>query len=92
MKLQNLFTSERRTEPIIKLINVIQNDSIINNRVKKMLELDSFNRRTVLNRWLEQLQRKSASENLREALSCLFDDKVAKKVLALINKRQTLNN
>ena len=82
-----LFTDERRTDPFIRLINVMQNDCIINNRVKKMLELDSFNRRTVLNRWLEQLHRKSASENLTQALSCLFDDKVAKKVLTLINNR-----
>ena len=87
MKLQKLFTFERRPDPFIRLINVIQNDSIINNRIKKMLELDSFHRRTVLNRWLEQLNRKNASENLRRTLSCLFDDSVAKKVLALINNR-----
>ncbi len=87
MKLQKLFTSERRTDPFIRLINVIQNDCIINNRIKKMLELDSFNRRTVLNRWLEQLNRKNASVNLRQSLSCLFDDSVAKKVLTIIKNR-----
>ena len=91
MKLPKLFTSEGKTDPFIKLINVMRNDSIIKNRIKKMLELDSFNRRTVLNRWLEQLRRKSASENLRQALSCLFDDSVAKKVLTIINNHRTLN-
>jgi len=87
MKFRKLFTFERRTDPFIKLINVIQNDSVINIRIKKMLELNSFHRRTVLNRWLEQLDRKSANEKLRQALSCLFDDNVAKKVLTLINNR-----
>ena len=86
-----VFTDGRSTDPFMRLINVMQNDCIIKNRIKKMLELDSFNRRTVLNRWLEQLRRKNASENLRQALSCLFDDNVAKKVLTIINNHRTLN-
>ena len=71
---------------------MIQHDSIINNRVKKMLALDPFNRRTVLNRWLEQLYHKNASEHLRQALSRLLDDKIAAKVLELINNHTDTNN
>lgn len=71
---------------------MIQHDGIINNRVKKMLALDPFNRRTVLNRWLEQLYRNKASEHLRQALSWLLDDKIAAKVLELINNHKDTNN
>ena len=68
-----------------QLIQGIRNDPEINKRIIQLLKLDSYQRRNVLNRWLEQLRRKSASENLRQALSRLFDDKIAKKVLTLIN-------
>jgi len=57
-----------------------------------MLALDPFHRRTVLNRWLEQLHRNDASEHLRQALSCLLDDDIAAKVLALINNHKNTNN
>ena len=51
-----------------------------------MLKLDSYQRRYVLNSWLEQLRVHHASENLLSALSCLFDDKIAEKELTLINE------
>jgi hypothetical protein len=52
-----------------------------------MLQLDSYQRRSVLNNWFERLRRQKAPENFLSALSCLFDDKVAEEVLTLINKR-----
>ena len=51
-----------------------------------MLKLDSFQRRSVLNSWLEQLRVHRASENLLSALFSLFDDKIAEEVLTLINE------
>ena len=79
-------------DPFMRLITVIQHDSIINNRIKKMLDLDPFDRRTVLNRWLEQLHRKNASEHLRQSLSCLFDDKIAAKISEFIKNHKETNN
>jgi hypothetical protein len=76
------------TRQFAQLIQGIRDDPEINKRVIQLLKLDSYQRRNVLNRWLEQLRRKSASENLRQALSGLFDDNIAKKVLTLINNRQ----
>ena len=55
-----------------------------------MLKLESYQRRYILNNWLEQLRNRHASENLLKALSFLFDDKIAKEVLTLINKRLIL--
>lgn len=67
------------------LIEIMRDDPEINEKVIKMLQMDSFQRRYVLNNWLEQLRLRHASENLLSSLSCLFDDKIAEQVLALIN-------
>ena len=75
-------------EPLKKLIHVMQKDPIINSEVMKILNLDPYHRRSVLNNWLEQLRLRKAPENLLTALSCLFDDKIAEEVLALINNRK----
>ena len=73
--------------PLKKLIQVMRDDSYINEKVITMLKLDSYQRRIVLNNWLEKLRQQNAPENLKQALSCLFDDKVAEKVLTVINNR-----
>ncbi len=80
-----------KTKPNIKrdefaqLIQIIRNDSEINKRIVQLLKLNSYQRRNVLNRWLEHLRRNSASENLRYALSNLFDDDISKEIFKLIN-------
>jgi len=75
-------------EPLKNLIHVMRNDPVINSEVIKILNLDSYHRRSVLNNWLEQLRLRKAPENLISALCYLFDDKIAREVLALINKRK----
>ena len=75
-------------KPLEKLIHVMREDSIIYSEVIKILNLDSYQRRFVLNNWLEQLRLRKAPENLLSALSFLFDDKIAREVLVLINKRK----
>jgi hypothetical protein len=72
-------------ESLGRLIQVMRDDSVINEKVIQMLQMDSYQRRTVLNNWLERLRRQNAPGNLLSALSCLFDDKVAEKVLVIIN-------
>jgi hypothetical protein len=75
-------------EPLKKLIHVMRNDPVINAEVIKILNLDPYHRRSVLNNWLEQLRLRKAPENLLSALCYLFDDKIAREVLMLINKRK----
>jgi hypothetical protein len=75
-------------EPFIKLIQVMRDDSVVNEKVIKMLQLDSYQRRSVLNNWLEWLRRQNAPQNLLSVLSCLFDDKVVEQVLTLINNHK----
>ena len=80
--------AENEFEPFIKLIQVMRDDPLINKKVIKMLKQNSYQRRIILNNLLEQLRRQNAPESLMQALSCLFDDIVAEKVLTLINNRQ----
>jgi len=80
--------TENEFEPFIKLIQVMRDDPLINEKVIKMLTQNSYQRRIILNNLLEQLRRQNAPENLIQELSCLFDDIVAEKVLTLINNRQ----
>ena len=77
-----------KLKPFIKLMQVMKKDHVINEKVIQLLKLDSYQRRLVLNNWMEQLRVRHASENLLNALSCLFDDKIAEDVLALINDRK----
>ena len=88
MKSSKAEKTENEFEPFIKLIQVMRDDPLINEKVIKMLKQNSYQRRIILNNWLEQLRRQNAPENLIQALSCLFDDIVAEKVLTLINNRQ----
>jgi hypothetical protein len=75
-----------KSDQFSHLIQVIKDDDEINNRVVQLLKLDSYQRRNVLNRWLEQLRRDNASEKLTQALSYLFDNDIAKKVSIIINR------
>ena len=72
---------------IEQLIRVIQNDRIVRDEIMKILKLDSYQRRAVLNIWLAQLQKRHASDRLLSALSCLFDNKIAAQVLELFHNR-----
>ena len=85
------FVSEKSndlSQSFAHLLQTIKEDKEINTRVIQLLKLNSFTRRVLLNKWLEQLRLRKAPENLLTALSCLFDDKIAEEVLALINDRK----
>ena len=69
-----------------RLIQIIHNDPDINKKVTAMLQLDPYQRRIILNNWLEQLRINKAPKNLLNALCSLFDDEVAEQVLSFIEK------
>jgi hypothetical protein len=69
------------------LIEVLHDDQEIMERVVQLLQMDSYQRREMLNIWLEKLQRKHAPPGMIQALTCLFDDTVAKIILSLFVKR-----
>jgi len=84
--------AETEIDPFKKLIQGIRNDPEIKKRIIQLLKMDSYQRRFVLNNWLEQLRRSRAPEKLIQALSCLFDDTIAKKFNELINSPKKNNH
>jgi hypothetical protein len=73
------------SQSFASLLQVIKADKEIKARVIQLLKLDPFERWLLLNKWLEQLRRKQASDNLMQALSCLFDDGIAEKVVVFLD-------
>jgi len=87
LKTINTNNFDTEFETFAKLLQAMRNDAVINKKVIRILRMDSYPRRLILNNWLEELRRKNAPKKLTQTLSHLFDDKVAQKVLFLINKR-----
>ena len=74
------------SEEISFLVQSALEDPVIKQRILELLQLNSFERRSALNIWLEQLRLRDASEELLYVFSCLFDDAIAQKTLSLISK------
>jgi hypothetical protein len=79
------------SQSFTSLLQVIKADEEIKDRVIQLLKSNSFTRRLLLNKWLEQLRRRQAPEKLLQALSCLFDDNISKNLLKLINNHRVQN-
>jgi len=89
MRISNSNNYIAEIESLVTLLNALLSDPLINNKVNKILKMDSYPRHIILSNWLKQLSDNNAPEKLTQTLSYLFDDNVAKKVLTLINNRQT---
>ena len=85
MKISVRDCCKENSDPFETLIEVLRDDREIKDRVIELVQMDSYKRRTVLNNWLEQLLRKHAPPGMIQALTCLFDDTVAKKLLKKID-------
>ena len=77
-------------ESMITLIGIIRENREIRIRLKQVLQMKPYQRRSVLKRWLEQLRVQQAPAPLLEALACLFDDKIAGEVLDIINRQNNM--
>jgi hypothetical protein len=88
MKISPQSELDQDYEPFFKLLQVMRDDPVINEKVLTILKLDPYQRRSIINNWLEQLRKQNALEGLQQALTCLFDDNVASKVLKIISTHQ----
>ena len=70
---------------IVKVLQAIRRDPVINKKVASILRMDSYPRRIILSNWLEQLRRNHAPQKLLRSLAFLFDDAIAEKVRMLIS-------
>jgi hypothetical protein len=73
-------------ETFIDIMRVAQEDNDIRKKLTFILKLDSFNRQSLLNTWLNDLKLQGAPKKLREALSAFLDDAVAEKALEVIDQ------
>lgn len=71
-------------DSFIKLIQIASEDQVVKNQLKTILALDSFNRQSLLNTWIHQLELKKDKSHLREALIPLLNDKLALKCLEIL--------
>lgn len=77
---------EENSDPLDTLIEVLNNDQEIKERVIQLLQMDPCRRHAVLNKWLEQLRGKHAPPGMIPALTCLFADTVAMKLLKKLER------
>jgi hypothetical protein len=86
--MENIRSNQSKSdiESFEKLFKSILDDTIIKDKMIKILSMDSYPRHIVLSNWLEELRRNNASQKLIHALSYLFDDVIAQKILRVINR------
>jgi len=85
VKSSSYIDPDQNFESFNVLLQIMRDDPVIHEKLLTILKLDSYQRRLILNNWLEQLRRQNAFDSLQQALSCLFDDTVAAQVLKIIN-------
>lgn len=73
-------------DDFVALMKVLGEDLRIRNKLKPLLTLDSFNRKSALNTWLEELKLKQAPKKFIVMLSYLLDDDIAEKILDIIRE------
>ncbi len=71
-------------EDFVTLIRVAQEDSEIKSQLSSILALDSFNRKSALNTFLEELRFRQAPKEFISAMATLLDEMVAEQVLKIL--------
>jgi hypothetical protein len=61
-------------------------DPFVRNRLIELLQLQPFERRMILNNWIEIYWLKNTGPEIIQALACLYDDKLAAETLKLISR------
>jgi len=85
MKLSLMVEPDQEIESFFKLLQIMRADPLLNDKVITLAKMDSCERQSILNYWLEQLQKQESHDNLCQALSCLIDDKVPAEMLKMIS-------
>jgi len=81
-------TSKRKSvaddEMFVSVIRVAQDDAEVRQQLLAILSLDSFNRKSALNSFIDSMRLKDAPASFVSAIANLLDDDVAAKALAVI--------
>ena len=70
-------------------MRVAREKSDVRKKLKLILGLDSFNRKSILNTWLRDLKLQGAPDDFIEALSFFLDDSIAEKAMEVILESET---
>jgi len=71
-------------ENFVALIQAAMEDSEMRRQLLAIVQLDSFNRASLLGTFISSLQFKGAPSELIEALNCLKDEMIAKKTREIL--------
>jgi hypothetical protein len=71
-------------DTFIDLMRVAQERADVRQKLKTILQLDSFNRQSILNTWLRDLKLQEAPDSLIKALAAFLDDGVAERALKIM--------
>jgi hypothetical protein len=77
------------SDAFIDLMRIALEDRDIRKKLTFILKLDSFNRQSLLNTWLNDLKLQRAPKKLIGALSAFLNDDIAEKALEVINESET---
>lgn len=81
---ENRKKSVSDNESFVSLIQLAKEDKEIKNRILMILKLDSFNRISLLNTFISEMNLKGAPEDFVEAFFYLKDDSVANEAIKII--------
>lgn len=73
-------------ETFVRLIQIARDDPEIREKILGFLRLDSFNRQSALNTFIQQMKLKGAPREFVSAVACFLDDQVAENALAILSK------
>ena len=73
-------------ELFVSLIRTAREDADIRGRLQAILRQPAFHRKSMLNTLVAELKMQSAPAEFIEAIACLLDDGVARKVRELLDE------
>lgn len=72
------------SDPFVSMMSVAREDQAIQQHLLAILRQNRFNRHSLLNTWITDLQMQGAPESFINALAFLLDDDVAARALDLL--------
>ena len=73
-------------EDFIRFMQVARDDREIHQRLVMVLSQDDFNRQSLLNTWISDLELQKAPEELRRVFTYLLDSEIAAAALSLLRE------
>jgi hypothetical protein len=71
-------------EYFVALVAAAQDDDTVRGQILSLAKLDSFNRQSMLNTLLSESSLRGAPHEFTQALECLKDDDIARKVIEIL--------